>query len=148
MTCCDILVFSGVYDSSSLSSGTSTTSSSSSTGTTGVGGCASARFLLNLADVLILLLVDARLSPSSASVSSAFLFGDVVRVLCGFLAAASTSGLAFTKASTVSSIDQLLRNLSSCSPARHRGHFPSFESALRMHKEQKVWQQDVSIGVR
>lgn len=50
------------------------------------------------------------------------------------------------KLSTASLIAQFPLNLDSWSVARHNGHFPSLARALRIQREQKVWQQDVIIG--
>ncbi len=86
-------------------------------------------------------------SPSS-SMSSAFRFGVSSRVIVGgLLAKSSTADRVCVKAATTSSIDQLLRSFTSCSEARHSGHFPPVERARRMHREQKVWLHDVSMGV-
>lgn len=57
------------------------------------------------------------------------------------------AGLAIWNTSTSSSTVQFLLSLSSWSGARHKGHFPSVVRQRRMHKEQKVCEQDVIIGV-
>lgn len=56
------------------------------------------------------------------------------------------ASLPLMKLSAASLIAQFPLNLDSWSVARHSGHFPSLARALRMQREQKVWQQDVTIG--
>lgn len=57
------------------------------------------------------------------------------------------SGRALQNDATASSTDQLLRSFNSCSGARHSGHLPSLDRALRMQREQNVCEHDVNIGV-
>lgn len=131
----------GVYSSSSTSSTSGTPASSLI-----MADVASAALaLLDLVDILVLF----EWPPSSVP-SPAFLFGVCpgasVAGACGSLANLSNAFLPRLKLSTASLIAQFPLNLDSWSVARQSGHFPSLARALRMQREQKVWQQDVTIG--
>lgn len=78
---------------------------------------------------------------------SSFRFGECLDVWGPVLAKDKTVGRALTYASTASSRAPFHRNFDSCSGARHAGHLPSFASDLRIHKEQNVCRQVVSMGV-
>lgn len=106
--------------------------------------------LLDLVDILVLF----ELWPSSCVLPSAFLLGVCAVASLGEVCAEgrecratlSIVSLPFMKLSTASLIAQFPLNLDSWSVARHSGHFPSLASALLMQREQKVWQQEVTIG--
>ena len=62
-------------------------------------------------------------------------------------ASASAAGLAAMKESVTSCIATFRRNCGSCIVVLHVGHFPSVTMHLRMHREQKVWKQEVMIAL-
>jgi hypothetical protein len=102
--------------------------------------------LLDLVDILVLF----ELWPLSCVLPPAFLLGVCVVALvaevCDSRATLRIASLPVVKLSTASLIAQFPLNLDSWSVARHSGHFPSLARALRMQREQKVWQQEVTIG--
>lgn len=138
-----------MYSSASSASGSSASTSSISSSASSLASLSNLvrrSFSDNRVDSLVLLLVGPTFAESSGFFLLGVATGAAASTAVGRRARSSIAPLETTKVSTTSLIAQFPLNFDSWSVARHKGHFPSVFRALRMQREQKVWEQEVMTG--